>query len=286
MHYGDTFAGVYEDSLRELMDDPEYVTKPRGMKVNENLNVALQINDPLSCLYTSETRSSQKKYIAAELLWYFMGRRDAKFISQYAKFWDTLKDRHGNVNSAYGYLLFKDYSLTGMTQYDWAYDALIKDKDTRQAIVHFNTPKHQYEGNKDFVCTLDGTFHIRDNFLHLSITMRSNDVVWGLPTDIAFFVILQSQMLSHLKPTYPDLQMGHYVHLDKSFHVYERHFDIVNKMLESGLNPENIPPVGVDLIDVHGNATPEFKLLFENYKTTDSLYADPLLSWIHQNINS
>ncbi len=284
MHYGDTFAHVYQDSLLELMTDPEYQTKPRDMFVKENTNVALQINKPLSCLYKTDTRSSMKKYIAAELLWYFMGRRDVEFISKYAKFWKSIDNGDGTVNSAYGHLLFKDFSLSGFTQYEWAHQSLIEDKDTRQAIMHFNMPKHQYKGNKDFVCTLTGIFQIRDNFLNLTINMRSNDVVWGLPTDIVFFVILQSQMLSHLKKTYPDLEMGSYTHIAHSFHIYEKHFGQVSDMMHFTFDPEEIPPVELDLIDIHGNATEDFQILFKNYEETDTLYEDPLYSWIHQNL--
>lgn len=284
LHYGKNFARVYQDSLTDLMTLPEYQTKPRDMLVNENTNVALHIENPLSCLYKTDIRSSMKKYIAAELLWYFMGRRDVDFISQYAKFWKTIDNGDGTVNSAYGYLLFKDYSLSGITQYEWAYQSLIEDKDTRQAIMHFNKPDHQYKGNKDFVCTLSGIFQIRDNQLNLTINMRSNDVVWGLPTDIVFFVILQSQMLSHLKKTYPDLKMGSYTHIAHSFHIYERHFGQVSDMMNFTFEPEEIPPVDLDLVDIHGHPTKDFQLLFENYKETSSLYSDPLYSWIHQNL--
>ena len=284
MHHGETFADVYQNSLIELMTDPEYHTRPRDMLVNENTNVALQIGNPLSCLYNTEARSSMKKYIAAELLWYFMGRRGVEFISKYAKFWKSIDNGDGTVNSAYGYLLFKEYGLTGITQYEWAYNSLIEDKDTRQAIMHFNMPKHQYEGNKDFVCTLTGIFQIRDNCLNLSINMRSNDVIWGLPTDLVFFVILQSQMLSHLKTKYPDLKMGSYTHYAHSYHIYEKHFEQVTDMINLPFKSENIPSVGLDLIDVHGNATSDFQLLFKNYEETDTLYEDPLYSWIHQNL--
>ena len=63
------FAAAYEELLHELMTSPEYVTQPRDMKINEICDVALVIENPLSCLYTNEFRSSQFKYIAAEFLW-------------------------------------------------------------------------------------------------------------------------------------------------------------------------------------------------------------------------
>jgi thymidylate synthase len=286
IYQGNTFADVYEEILHDLMKNPEYVTQPRDMKIYEMCDVALVVDNPLSCLYINPTRSSQLKYIAAEFLWYFMGRNDVEFISNYAKFWESIQNDDGTVNSSYGHLLFNNKNEHGFTQYRWALESLAQDKDSRQAVLHFNLPTHQRSGNKDFVCTMYGIFQIRDNKLNFTINMRSNDVILGLPTDFAFFVILQSQMLSHLRKHagYPDLQMGTYTHIANSSHVYERHFDIVNKMITSKFQSINIPEVSLDLIDITGEPTPEFKSLFENFNTPIDL-KDDLYNWIITNVN-
>ncbi len=272
-------------SLRDLMDNPEYETQPRDLKIKENTNVCLILDNPLSCLYTNAVRSSQNKYISAELIWYFNARRDVEFISKYAKFWNTIQNEDGSVNSSYGYLLFNKKNRFGFTQYEWALKSLLKDRDSRQAVLHFNLPEHQYETNKDFVCTMYGIFQIRNNKLNLTIHMRSNDVIWGLPTDIAFFAILQSQLLSHLKSSYPNLKLGSYTHIVNSYHIYEHHFDTVNKMLSSEFIQEELPQVKLDLITSTSKTTPNFKILSENFKDGPSLFSDPLYKWIAKNIN-
>jgi thymidylate synthase len=279
------FSKLYEMSLRDLMDNPEYETQPRDLKIKENTNVCLILDNPLSCLYTNAVRSSQNKYISAELIWYFNARRDVEFISKYAKFWNTIQNEDGSVNSSYGYLLFNKKNRFGFTQYEWALKSLLKDRDSRQAVLHFNLPEHQYETNKDFVCTMYGIFQIRNNKLNLTIHMRSNDVIWGLPTDIAFFAILQSQLLSHLKSSYPNLKLGSYTHIVNSYHIYEHHFDTVNKMLSSEFIQEELPQVKLDLITSTSKTTPNFKILSENFKDGPSLFSDPLYKWIAKNIN-
>jgi thymidylate synthase len=279
------FSKLYEMGLRDLMDNPEYETQPRDLKIKENTNVCLILDNPLSCLYTNAVRSSQKKYISAELIWYFNARRDVEFISKYAKFWNTIQNEDGSVNSSYGYLLFNKKNRFGFTQYEWALKSLLKDRDSRQAVLHFNLPEHQYETNKDFVCTMYGIFQIRNNKLNLTIHMRSNDVIWGLPTDIAFFAILQSQLLSHLKSSYPNLKLGSYTHIVNSYHIYEHHFDTVNKMLSSEFIQEELPQVKLDLITSTSKTTPNFKILSENFKDGPSLFSDPLYKWIAKNIN-
>jgi len=283
----DNFSRAFRASLVDLIRYPEFETKPRDLSIKENANTVLIIEEPLSCLFTTPTRSSQKKYIAAELMWYFMGRNDAEFITKYAKFWDTIKNPDGTVNSSYGKLLFSNLNEHGITQYEWAISALVKDRDSRQAVMHFNLPRHQYHFNKDFVCTMYGNFQIRDNKLNFTISMRSNDVIWGLPTDIAFFAILQSQALSHLRKYYPDLDLGTYTHIANSFHVYEHHFDAVNAMIDSlEWKSETIPPVGADLINPVGEPTPELISFFSDFANPDpKLLEDPLFSWIYRNIN-
>jgi thymidylate synthase len=283
----ETFASVYEELLHELMTRPEYVTQPREMKINEMCDVSLVIENPLSCLYVNTYRSSQFKYIAAEFLWYFMGRNDVEYISRHAKFWESIQNSDGTVNSSYGHLLFNNKNEHGFTQYLWALESLTSDRDSRQAVLHFNLPDHQRSENKDFVCTMYGIFQIRDNKLNFTVSMRSNDVILGLPTDVAFFVILQSQMLSHLRSHagYPELEMGTYTHIANSSHIYERHFEIAKKMLTSKFEPVNIPEVGLNLIKIDGSPTSQFTTLFNNQDSLEQLI-DPLYDWILQNINT
>jgi thymidylate synthase len=216
-----------------------------------------------------------------------MGRNDVEYIAKYAKFWESIKNEDDTVNSSYGYLLFNNLNEHSLTQYQWALESLLNDKDSRQAILHFNLPIHQRHGNKDFVCTVYGIFQIRNNRLNFTIHMRSNDVILGLPTDIAFFAVLQSQMLSHLQwhggKDYIDLQLGTYTHIANSFHIYERHFDLAKKMITEKFEPIEIPKVDRSLIVKTGETSASFAALFNdvNIPTTD-----PLFAWIQKNINS
>lgn len=282
---GNSFAAVYEELLHELMTEPEYVTQPRDMKINEMCDVMLIIEDPLLCLYQNEFRSSQSKYIAAEFLWYFMGRNDVAYISKYAKFWESIQNEDGTVNSAYGNLIFTQRNEHGFTQYEWALTSLLKDRDSRQAILHFNLPSHQWNGNKDFVCTMYAIFQIRNNRLNFTVSMRSNDVILGLPTDIAFFTILQSQMLNHLRyhAGYQDLEMGTYTHISNSSHIYERHFEMAKKMITRKFEPIRIPEVNLPLILENGKPSSDLTGLFNG---PSAEFNDPLYNWIQNNLLS
>ena len=285
---GKTFAECYRDSLIHLQKFG-LKNEARGTTSLEIRDVALEIEDPRSCLYGNDARSSQIKYISAEFLWYYMGRNDVEFISKYAKFWESIQNHDGTLNSAYGNLIFTEKTTDGQSQYEWALGSLITDPNTRQAVMHFNKPSHQYKSNKDFVCTMYANFHIRENRLYMSVFMRSNDVILGAPTDIAFFCSLQLQMLSHLKSFYPTLELGTYTHTANSYHVYDRHYDLLDKMLSAEFKPVSLPPITLDLIEIDGSPNADFKQLFDHINTNSKdvlLFQDglDLYKWIYTNL--
>jgi thymidylate synthase len=278
---GDTFAEVYEKALRDTLENPDYTSKPRGMAIKEICNASLVIDDPYFPLYENDKRSSQFKYIAGETVWYFAGRRDIDFISKYSAFWKQLDNGDGTVNSAYGNLIFKERLNDGRNQYQWALESLIEDKDSRQAIIHFNNASHQWQGNKDFVCTLNGIFQIRDNRLNFTVDMRSNDLILGTATDVAFFCLLQQQMLKHLQLTYPNLKMGSYTHIVHSLHIYERHFSLVKGMLAKPFNHMSYPLMKGNLVTTKGDPTDRLNLLENSIISGDrKSFNDPLFKWL------
>jgi len=282
---GDTFGEVYEKALRDTLENPDYTSKPRGMEIKEICNAALVIEDPYYPLYENKKRSSQFKYIAGETVWYFTGRDDIDFINKYSQFWKQLDNGDGTVNSAYGNLIFKERLSDGRNQYQWAMDSLIDDKDSRQAIIHFNKPSHQWKNNKDFVCTLNGVFQIREDRLNFTVDMRSNDLILGTPTDIAFFCLLQQQMLKHLQIFYPSLRMGSYTHIVHSLHIYEKHFDLVKGMLKHPFTDMSYPPFKENLITIKGDPTDNLNMLemdiLEAGPTT--IFKDLLFKWLSSN---
>jgi thymidylate synthase len=163
----------------------------------------------------------------------------------------------------------------------------MSDKNTRQAVMHFNAPVHQYANNKDFVCTMYANCHIRNNKLYMTVFMRSNDAVWGTPTDVAFFCSLQMQMHAHLKEFYPGLELGSYTHVANSYHVYDRHYDLIDRMLISEFKTERLPAIGSDLIDIDGSPSQSLQTLMTATAATEENYlifqdGNDLLKWVYQ----
>lgn len=253
-YYGSNIAEVFELILKDLWEDPDYIISPRGMEVREILDCSMEISNPMLNIYKNKYRSSPLKYIAAEIPWYFSGTNNPTYIENYASLWKSIHNRDGTVNSAYGNLLFVERNEYGITQYQWVIDSLVRDKDSRQAFMHFNKPHHQWHGNKDQVCTLQALFHIRNDKLHMTLTMRSNDVIYGFMTDWAFFSILQYHVYLHMKKYYPTLKMGSYTHISHSMHLYERHYELVEKMVSylDPFEPDELPLLNEPIIQEDG----------------------------------
>ena len=282
---------AFKKILDDLWNDPDYIAAPREMEVREIRDCSIEIKNPMKNIYTHPIRSSPLKYIAAEILFYFSGTNNPGFIENYASLWKKIHNPNGTVNSSYGNLIFKEKNEYDVTQYNWVIESLKRDKDSRQAFMHFNKPQHQWFGNKDQVCTLQSLFHIRDNKLHMTLTMRSNDVIYGFMTDWAFFSVLQYHVYLHMKQYYPELEMGSYTHISHSMHLYERHYDLVEKMVGSNyINKDSfiadeLPLLSEPVIDETGRPHDKYPFLGmimkgEKPNFNAVYYTDnPLIDW-------
>lgn len=260
-----TITPVFKTILSELLHSPDFIASPRGQEVREIRDCSMEIENPMINLYKNEFRNSPTKYISAELLTYFSGTNRINFISKYAKMWNTLLNPDGiTVNSMYGNLLFKEVNNYGLTQYKWVIESLKRDKDSRQAFMHFNKPHHQFFENKDQVCTLQALFHIRNNKLYMTLTMRSNDVILGFMTDWAFFSILHYHVFLHLKNYYSELELGSYTHISHSMHLYERNYELVENMLTKEFIEDSLPLINTPIINENGSFRAKYTTLFNS----------------------
>jgi thymidylate synthase len=83
-------------------------------------------------------------------------------------------------------------------------------------------------GMSDFICTLAHHFFIRDNKLHSVVNMRSNDAIYGFFNDFYWFATIQQRLLQDVNKFYQEVEMGQMYYNANSFHVYERHFNMLN----------------------------------------------------------
>lgn len=252
---------AYLGTLSDVYFNPDVKSSPRGQACREKLDYTFRILGPTD--HPIVTRDAERNkiivsYTGKEVQLYDSCTNLAEDFGRASKFWLSLANPDGTVNSAYGHLIWSkkshgsDFeqesyviippteelkgSVSGMrgvrrTPWDWAKSSLLADKDTRQAILRFSLPEHQWVGNKDQTCTMHGNFLIRNDQLHFSVVMRSNDLTLGLVYDLPWFCGLMDRMVAELKDVYPNLTKGHYTHTVHSLHIYERNEEMVKKML-------------------------------------------------------
>lgn len=245
------FLKAYSKVLSEGRD-----VSPRGGRIIEieNAQMIFQPND--SIISSFRARNLNLTYCKRELLWYLGGDRYDQSIEKYATMWAKLRQEDGGYNSNYGQYLFGE-----QTQFLYMMEALVRDKDSRRAVAVLLQPYHLFHENTDIVCTYGMGFRIRDDKLNLSVSMRSNDLIFGTTNDVFCFGMLHRIALIALKEIYPELTLGTYCHSADSLHVYERHFAMLNELVgegEGGFTPIEFPePTVADIDWIMARKTPD-----------------------------
>lgn len=242
----------FRTCLSQLMTNG-LVANPRGTTTREFLNYNITLMDPRNRIINFKDRKTNLKYLLGEFIWYLKGDDTPKDILPYSKFWANITNGGteagygmGTINSNYGNRIFghnempafKEYSGSNVSQWNAVANQLIEDKDTRQALMNIHVPSDRHGGNKDVPCTLTLHWFIRENKLCLIVNMRSNDIVLGFTNDVFQFTMLQEAMQVQLKSAYPDLELGTYFHNAGSMHIYDRHFEMAEKIIADEGNLE------------------------------------------------
>lgn len=206
------------------------ISSPRGLLIKE-LEHYTYVLGPYERFINFKERKLNISYIKKEFLWYLRGSRYDMSICNEAKIWDQVKkqDKDGRwfLNSNYGFYVFTKGGLQRVVT------ELSKDRDSRRASISIlgSEPEHYDPEATDVPCTYSLNFRIRDNKFNMSVHMRSQDAIYGMGNDAPCFSLIHEMAFVYMKDKYPELEMGNYYHTADSFHVYERHFKMLDKIV-------------------------------------------------------
>ena len=220
-----TINQYFKNSVREIMTNGIEVS-PRDIKTKELIAPRIVIENPLNRIVTLEERSTDIFYSLGEFFWYLSGSNKLDFIKYYAPSIGKFSDDGKTLNSAYGHNIFYKY---GFDQWEACKNILKKDKNSRHAEIFIRQPSDLLKNTKDAICTNVLTFLIRDNKLHMTSYLRSNDMIVGFVYDVFCFSMLQELMSIEL-----GVELGNYVHISNSLHIYEQWFEVAKKIMDSG----------------------------------------------------
>lgn len=222
--------GIYS-ALHQLHTKGE-VVEVRGLKTKELTDFRYCL-PPRQRFQSFDHRKLKLDYVKQEFVWYLRGDKFDISIKNIASMWDDLINTDGSINSNYGYYIFNQQTSPGhASNFARCVETLVRDKMSRRAAIMILDNGHLNSVTKDYPCTAYLNFLIRDNQLIMMVRMRSQDAIYGMGNDAPFFSFVQELMYVALKPVYPELEMGPYSHVADSFHVYERHFEMLEKIID------------------------------------------------------
>jgi len=176
-------------------------------------NCGFYIRDPKNNHIINEQRNWSLKYAEAEWQWYLSGDPNISKLGElYGKIppiWKRMADKHGNVNSNYG------YQWKRKAQIDYVCAKLKTNKKTRHAAISIYDGKEYDKYKTDTPCTYAVQFTIVDDQLCMSVYMRSNDIWYGFCNDQYQFSSLQKMIADRL-----NLEIGWYYHHAHNMHLY------------------------------------------------------------------
>jgi thymidylate synthase len=183
------------------------------VKTKELMNYQLIFEPNYNNMIMNPVRNWQFRKSVAEFLWYMTGNDSVEPILPYFKNWNKYQT-NGIVNSNYG-VRWKEYVY-------YVINELKNDKHSRRACINMFDVTKNDTFYKDTCCTIFWQFMIRDNKLHMTVDMRSNDIWYGFSNDQFNNSLFHQLIFNELSLTYPDLELGQYIHNATSLHSYEK----------------------------------------------------------------
>jgi thymidylate synthase len=160
-------------------------------------------------------RDWKEEYAEAEWQWYLSGNRNISKLDEIygkvPKIWKRMADKHGDVNSNYGWQWKRNYQLSKVI------DKLMKQPNTRQATISIYDGKEMNNYRYDTPCTYAIQFTVVDEKLNMCVTMRSNDLWYGFCNDQYCFASLQCLVSAET-----GYELGTYYHFAHNLHLYNK----------------------------------------------------------------
>lgn len=238
----DVFSKIYPDLNRLILKRGTPVASRNG-KTIEVLNFKTEILRPSLRCVGGHHRDINIFFLLAEALWIWSGRKDVGFLTIFNSNMANFSDNGETFHAPYGYRLRnwgiesdskikKDdsnrHALRGIDQIAETLQLMVDEPGTRRAVMSIWNPDLDLNvKSKDLPCNDLVFLQESDNEIHMTISNRSNDLHWGLPTNVfQFSWILETICLILGK------KAGTQVHNSKSLHIYTDN-EIAQRMLES-----------------------------------------------------
>lgn len=223
------FDTLYQDLLRRVMEQGIATKNQRtGHEVKALSAVSFSIDLLTDGFPLLSLRKIPLEIFIAEQLWFISGEtKPREFLESFTKIWSAFTNEEGVVTAAYGQRWRKHF---GRDQLAELIQLLERDPSSRQGVVMAWDPAIDgLEGpkQKNVPCPFTFTVNILDGRLNLHNIMRANDLILGLPYDVAGFALLQCVLAQRL-----NILPGVYTHSISYPEVYDIHYPVAEELLK------------------------------------------------------
>ncbi|PJJ67663.1 thymidylate synthase [Chryseobacterium geocarposphaerae] len=206
------------------------------------------------------TKKVHLKSIIYELLWFLKGDTNIKYLKDNGvSIWDEWADENGDLGPVYGAQWRSWHGADGkvVDQITEVIDQIKKNPDSRRLIISaWNVA--EIPNMALAPCHALFQFYVADGKLSLQLYQRSADVFLGVPFNIASYALLLMMVAQVC-----DLEVGDYVHSFGDVHIYNNHFEQVQKQLSRDPRPLPTMKLNPEIKDIFGFDFEDFTL--ENY---------------------
>ncbi len=238
----------------QLLKDDSFVVKQGSRN-----GIVLRAREPVTTLYENpcervifwKGRNENPFFHFMEGLWMISGRNDVEWITRYNKSFAQFSDDGVTFHGAYGHRWRNHWAHPPMhdQQVPWAIDqlehisAMLKENHLeRRCVLQMWDPLTDLNHKgKDFPCNTSIYFAISvDGTLDMSVSNRSNDVVWGCyGANAVHMSMLQEYMAAKI-----GVPVGRYWQISNNWHCYEDTFGLISHLDDAeGPNPyEDMEP--------------------------------------------
>lgn len=210
-----------------------------------------------------------------EIFWIYQDKsNDVNLLNEKynIKYWDSWKNSEGNLGTAYGYQINKEFISpeTKLTtnQIDRLIEQLKNNPLNRRLIISLYDVNDLHDMTL-IPCAFMTLWSVRGKYLDMTLIQRSGDFLAAAgPGGInAFQYYVLMRMIAQVTGHLP----GKFIHFVQNLHLYDRHLDIVNEICGEDDSKDGVKLwINPEIKNFYDFKIDDFKL--ENYYPSEKKY--------------
>ena len=170
--------------------------------------------------------------MAAEVAWMLSGDTSIHWLKKHTSIWDAFADDKEQIPTAYGHRWRVAF---GVDQIQNIIDKLKADPSSRQQVLMSWDPRaDNVVAALNIPCPYTAVINIIDNKLNIHLTLRSNDVFFGMPYDVGMYTLLGQAFANEL-----GVAVGELFYSVAHMHIYANQYEVAEEVARSEVAGES-----------------------------------------------